>query len=354
MHVALCMVATLVCIVVAEVQEATEICSDDYYQCKAGGCVPWYMVCDGISDCRDGDDENNCSENDSVSMSSDLSITEFDDIMKSSAQCPDYEYQCMDGTCIPWSWVCDGMVDCFWYGDDEFDCSSESSFESSFATSPEMSTLPPTVTCNNPFDFIYDRCVLVDLFTTTTWDEARYFCQRFGGDLVVLSDMNFYSKLLHYMAVRGLDAHDYWVGATDQEKERMWFWIDSTPVQMGPPLWALHGSYQSYEMEPRSNEESYQDCAFLDKDRFMYMSDMNCDARLAAICQHPGVPERKTQKEMIHELEDASDEKEMSIKKSESKIAEMMEEEMMEKKERYVSEEVIEVEETNESKEKIV
>ncbi|MPC81418.1 hypothetical protein E2C01_076034 [Portunus trituberculatus] len=217
----------------------------------------------------------------------------------------------------------------------------------------------------------------------------------------------------------------------------MWFWIDSTPVQMGPPLWALHGSYQSYEMprpydramsagtseqfacsrpyrlctlanqdsirgfilllvrfhqtkrhcqayegsygnlihhllsmpvsltittlamlsgfqEPRSNEESYQDCAFLDKDRFMYMSDMNCDARLAAICQHPGVPERKTQKEMIHELEDASDEKEMSIKKSESKIAEMMEEEMMEKKERYVSEEVIEVEETNESKEKIV
>ena len=102
------------------------------------------------------------------------------------------------------------MTDCPVYGDDEFDCSSSespwnetSSSESSFPTPPEVSTLPPTVTCNEPFDFIYNRCVLIDLFTTTTWDEARYLCQRFGGDLVVLDDMNFYSKLLHYITARG-------------------------------------------------------------------------------------------------------------------------------------------------------
>ena len=71
--------------------------------------------------------------------------------------------------------------------------------------------------------------------------------------------------------------------------------------------------------EPRSNEESYQDCAYLDQKRFMYMSDMNCDARLATICQHPGVAVRKTQKERIHEVENASDEKGMSNEEDESK-----------------------------------
>ncbi|KAK8407434.1 hypothetical protein O3P69_002163 [Scylla paramamosain] len=324
--------------------DSTTQCSNDEYQCMNGRCIPWYWVCDGMNDCPVyGDDEFHCS-------SSDFSSATPDD---STTQCSNDEYQCMNGQCIPWYWVCDGMNDCPVYGDDEFHCSS-SDFSS--ATPPEVSTLPPTITCNNPFDFIQDRCILVDLFTTTSWDEARYLCQRFGADLAVLDDMNFYSKLLHYITARGLEGHNYWVGATDQEKEGRWLWIDSTPVQMGPPLWALYGSYQSYEIEPRSTEDSYQDCAFLDQDRSLYMSDMNCDAKFATICQHPGVPATKTQKETINKVEDASDEKGMSKEEEEGKekVAETMKVMMGKKKERYVLEEKgKEVKEENESKEKV-
>ena len=35
-------------------------CARDYYRCKGGGCVDYMRVCDGVSDCLDGDDEDTC------------------------------------------------------------------------------------------------------------------------------------------------------------------------------------------------------------------------------------------------------------------------------------------------------
>ncbi|XP_069991998.1 uncharacterized protein [Penaeus vannamei] len=61
-----------------------------------------------------------------------------------------------------------------------------------------------------------------------------------------------------------------------------------TPVRMGTPLWALYRySSNDYEQEPTtsSSSSSSGDCAFLDKTRFLFMDDGDCDSAKAAICQ---------------------------------------------------------------------
>lgn len=105
--------------------------------------------------------------------------------------CPEDTYRCnYNGQCLLNSLVCDGVKDCPEYGDDEAGCTTH---------------MPPhqQLECRDSFDYIYDRCVLVDPFTATNWDEARYLCEKFSSDLVVLNDYNFYAELLQYIRDRG-------------------------------------------------------------------------------------------------------------------------------------------------------
>ncbi|BFZ13664.1 hypothetical protein BsWGS_16703 [Bradybaena similaris] len=63
-------------------------------------CLPRSMKCDGHEDCPDGTDEENC------------------------ASCNEAQYQCIHGKCIWKAWVCDGEPDCP-LGDDEALCHNQ-------------------------------------------------------------------------------------------------------------------------------------------------------------------------------------------------------------------------------------
>ena len=36
------------------------MCSSAQFQCANGDCIPQYFVCDGLNECGDNSDENNC------------------------------------------------------------------------------------------------------------------------------------------------------------------------------------------------------------------------------------------------------------------------------------------------------
>lgn len=58
-------------------------------------------------DCDSGEDEKGCT-----------------DLGNTNAECSDDEYTCPDGRCILRSWVCDGVQDCK-KGEDELECEAK-------------------------------------------------------------------------------------------------------------------------------------------------------------------------------------------------------------------------------------
>ena len=77
------------------------------YQCSDGRCIPYYYLCDGFADCTSMEDEVNCTS------------------------CWVNEFQCTNGICLWEGYVCNGMDDC---GDmsDEENCPSKNNLISLF------------------------------------------------------------------------------------------------------------------------------------------------------------------------------------------------------------------------------
>ncbi|XP_023931515.1 G-protein coupled receptor GRL101-like [Lingula anatina] len=70
---------------------------DRQFGCEDGSCISSVNVCDGTSDCAEGEDEKNCT-------------------------CGQHTFSCSDGTCIPISKVCNHVNDCPNGTDDENFC----------------------------------------------------------------------------------------------------------------------------------------------------------------------------------------------------------------------------------------
>ncbi|ROT81689.1 putative sortilin-related receptor [Penaeus vannamei] len=85
-----------------------EECFPGYYMCATGTCIPESFVCNGVVNCVTGDDEMNCGQTGN-------STSEV------FAKCSEFSYECAGGVCVPLDKVCDGIINCI-MGDDEEHC----------------------------------------------------------------------------------------------------------------------------------------------------------------------------------------------------------------------------------------
>ncbi|MCI4378615.1 hypothetical protein PGIGA_G00218000, partial [Pangasianodon gigas] len=79
-------------------------CGSNSFSCSNGKCVPTSYQCDGVDDCYDNSDEANCGTNNNTCSSS--------------------AFTCANQRCVPRNWRCDGHNDCF-DGSDERDCPTQ-------------------------------------------------------------------------------------------------------------------------------------------------------------------------------------------------------------------------------------
>ncbi len=78
-------------------------CPEGEYTCSNGQCLPGEQRCDGVAQCVDRDDEDACDEPDENG-------------------CPANQFACDDGQCIPEDWRCDGQYEDCSAGEDEASC----------------------------------------------------------------------------------------------------------------------------------------------------------------------------------------------------------------------------------------
>ncbi|XP_027196251.1 uncharacterized protein LOC113790749 [Dermatophagoides pteronyssinus] len=101
-------------------------CHADTFQCRNGQCVSWYFVCDKNNNCDDGSDENQCEP----------------------YNCPKETFQCKsDGICVPRQSVCNGKWECS-DGSDEALCHKGNSCDSQAWQCKSGQCLPQYAFCN--------------------------------------------------------------------------------------------------------------------------------------------------------------------------------------------------------------
>ncbi|XP_076372946.1 uncharacterized protein LOC143257799 [Tachypleus tridentatus] len=100
-------------------------CHKDTFQCRNGQCISWFFVCDSQKNCVDGSDENECIR----------------------YKCPLEAFQCNDGTCLSRSVVCNGKWECP-DGSDEARCYKGISCDKHSFQCANGQCFPQYVLCN--------------------------------------------------------------------------------------------------------------------------------------------------------------------------------------------------------------
>merc|ERR1712142_1192166 len=138
--------------------------------------------------------------------------------------------------------------------------------------------------CELPFEVIGNRCIFVNSLNSDTWDQQRYVCSRFGGDLVKIDDSNLLYYIVDYIQENGLGGVSYWIGTTDQDEEGSWKWIDGTTTRLGTPFWSMYySSGDGYHQFPISR--TFYNCGFLSSSHFYFFIDGSCSSKFSAICE---------------------------------------------------------------------
>eukprot|EP00088_Acartia_fossae_P021430 TRINITY_DN2288_c0_g1_i10.p1 TRINITY_DN2288_c0_g1~~TRINITY_DN2288_c0_g1_i10.p1 ORF type:complete len:355 (+),score=62.60 TRINITY_DN2288_c0_g1_i10:119-1183(+) len=109
-------------------------CDAGFFQCQYGICINPDLVCDGSNDCLDDEDEENCtSVVNETTTTTEFNIQQTTDnpkLVQNITECQDAtNFQCKDGTCIPFEWTCDGKANCL-NSEDEQNCDIDQDLKS--------------------------------------------------------------------------------------------------------------------------------------------------------------------------------------------------------------------------------
>ena len=77
------------------------------FPCADGSFIAISLQCDGIPNCPDAEDEQNCTH-----VCTNVNINCYGKCVFPSCQCSDFYYQCIDGGCITFDKFCDRQQDC--------------------------------------------------------------------------------------------------------------------------------------------------------------------------------------------------------------------------------------------------
>uniref|UniRef100_A0A8C9EZD8 EGF-like domain-containing protein n=1 Tax=Pavo cristatus TaxID=9049 RepID=A0A8C9EZD8_PAVCR len=150
-------------------------CGSYSFSCNNGRCVPRYYQCDGIDDCHDNSDEQNCGSLNNTCSSSAFTCAsgqcvpsrwrcdKHNDCLDGSDElrcptqgptsCPETLFTCDNNRCIPRIWLCDTDNDCG-DGSDEKNCTFTGTCEPRQFQCPDHRCIDPYYVCDGDKDCV--------------------------------------------------------------------------------------------------------------------------------------------------------------------------------------------------------
>ncbi|XP_031134631.1 CD209 antigen-like isoform X1 [Sander lucioperca] len=135
----------------------------------------------------------------------------------------------------------------------------------------------PGWTFMNSFCYYF---AFLDTMSRRSWQEARQFCTKRGGDLAVIDSRETHLAISNLInnyqdRAREISISGFWIGLRDVEQEGIWKWVDGRRLNEG--FWN--------DGEP--NNLGNEDCAatYPRSNPFMSWNDAPCNYELKWICQ---------------------------------------------------------------------
>ncbi|XP_068201715.1 C-type lectin-like [Palaemon carinicauda] len=151
------------------------------------------------------------------------------------------------------------------------------SVKAALAASAALLLIRPAeaLACELPYEDIGGRCLFVDPLVSDTWYNMRLFCRTLGagGQLVKIDSANLLADIIDYINRYHFDEANYWIGATDEEIENHFQWLDGSSVPLGPPFWRYECDQY---MTQRPLVDSTRNCVALDRETHYLLSDFPC------------------------------------------------------------------------------
>lgn len=114
-----------------------------------------------------------------------------------------------------------------------------------------------------------------DSFGLKTWQQARQFCQLYGGDLLVIDSTDKQNTTVNFLMNHQSEPSRYWIGLSDLHEEGTWKWVDGTELVEG------------YWRDGEPNDVGNEDCAevIAAENFFKAWNDLPCKTPQRWICE---------------------------------------------------------------------
>ncbi|XP_068210774.1 C-type lectin domain family 17, member A-like [Palaemon carinicauda] len=118
-------------------------------------------------------------------------------------------------------------------------------------------------------------CIYVDPFVGYNYKDTIALCKSHGGDILMIDDCYTLGLVYDFIDSQAVTAgKHYWLGASDEQAEGIWKFVDNRPVPMGTPFWGT--------TEP-NNGPTYN-CAILHASYNHQWYDIPCTGTYFPIC----------------------------------------------------------------------
>ncbi|XP_063410144.1 aggrecan core protein-like [Mytilus trossulus] len=117
-----------------------------------------------------------------------------------------------------------------------------------------------------------DSCILF-VRDKKSWTDGRANCRRLGGDLVMVKDASKQAVLLNYLRLDHWDTDNIWIGATDQQREGDWRWVDGSKISYSRFADGQGNNHNSGFLFANGGNE---DCALIRRDDGGHWHDYPC------------------------------------------------------------------------------